>query len=197
MRARSRLVVIDVETSGVNPLVHDVWSIAMVPMAAEISPLVLYVKPETEIRWSKFALQNFQANGREWFARAISPVDVCNRIDEYLGSVFGPIQATPVGHNIGFDLSFIKRVAYQGGRESIRGLGHRAIDTHTMLYLLFLQGRLPETALTSDGALHYFEIDVPKAGRHTALGDAVATRLLAEKLFELLVADECLDHEGR
>lgn len=178
------LVVIDTETSGTNPLVHDVLSLAFVPLSHARAPLVIYVHHD-DICWTDFAHRNFQNFAHEWKARAVSPKQAVNEVERYLSIQFERSVVTPVGHNIGFDLSFLKRLAFQAGRESIELLGHRAIDTHTMLYLLYLKGVIPLSATSSDGAFQHFGLDVPEHERHTAYGDAVATR----HLFSFLLSE--------
>jgi DNA polymerase III epsilon subunit-like protein len=111
---------------------------------------------------------------------------VCEKIERYLSSVFPGEAVTPVGHNVGFDVAFLRKLAFLGGRNEITAISHRALDTHTMLYLLHLKGRVPPSALSSDGAFEYFGIRVPDNERHTALGDALATRELVLRIFEML-----------
>ncbi|SRR6266540_978328 len=181
----SSLVVVDVETSGINPFLNDVLAVGIAPLFANAQSLELYIRPNT-IEWSPYAKDNFRKFRSEWELRAVAPSAACEIIEKYLLDNFSGNKVTPIGHNVGFDISFLKRLAFLGGRDELAGLSHRAIDTHTILYLLYLQDKLPITALNSDGAFQYFKIRVPDASRHTALGDALATRELILKLFDLL-----------
>ena len=92
---------------------------------------------------------------------------------------------TVVGHNVGFDVAFLRQLAFQAGLNEVPLISHRVIDTHTMLYLLHLSGVIPEDALSSDGAFRHFEIGPQAFARHTALGDALATRELFMRVLEL------------
>lgn len=177
------LVVIDVETSGVNPFRHEILSVGLVPMDIGLPTAVVHIRPDT-IQWSEFARKNFEQFSAEWYAQAISPIKACEAIEEFLNRTFPGRSATPVGHNIGFDLGFLKKLAFLGDRDEIAGLSHRAIDTHTLLHLLFLQGKIPKQATSSDGAFDYFGIQIEKSRRHTALGDAMATRELFRLVLE-------------
>jgi DNA polymerase-3 subunit epsilon len=179
----SPLVVVDVETSGLNPFRHELLSVTFVPFAADVEPLEVYVKADS-IEWSPYARKIFDKYSEDWMLKSTSPDIACEKIEHYLRKVFLGEKATPVGHNVGFDMSFLKRLAFLGGREEIDGLSHRAIDTHTLLYLLCLKGEIPSSALNSDGAFKYFGIQVPEHLRHTATGDAVATKHLVSRLFE-------------
>lgn len=52
-----------------------------------------------------------------------------------------------------------------------------------MLYLLYAAGRIPASALTSDGAFEHFNIHVDERARYTALADVIATREVLHRLF--------------
>lgn len=178
------LLVVDLETSGINPFRHDVLAVGLVPLLERVAPAVIYVRPN-EIQWSNYARRNFDKYVADWEAGAMPPSNACEAIERYLAQAFPGKQVTPVGHNIGFDVAFLRKLAFLGGRDELATISHRAVDTHTMLYLLFLKGRVPSSALSSEGAFYHFGIEVPEAARHTAIGDALATRELVLRLFEL------------
>jgi DNA polymerase-3 subunit epsilon len=157
-------------------------------MAGEVSPKQVYVRPK-EIIWNDFGKKNFEKFASEWEANALPPAEACNVIEEYLAHAFPGGSATPVGHNIGFDVAFLRQLAFLGGRDQLAVLSHRAIDTHTLLYLLYLENKVPAEALTSDGAFKHFGIKVAEELRHTALGDALATRELFRGILEMLLVD--------
>jgi len=179
------LLVIDVETSGLNPFRHDVLAVGLVPVTRDIPPTVVYVRP-SRIQWDDYAQRNFNRYAAQWEAGALPPSEACDAIERYLANAFPGRRVTPVGHNIGFDVAFLRKLAFLGGRDELAGLSHRAVDTHTLLYVLVLKGRLPAEALTSDGAFKHFGIKVEDSLRHTAIGDATATRELVLRLLELL-----------
>lgn len=180
----STLVVVDVETSGVNPFRNEVLAVALVPLLSDAAPFELYVRPNA-IEWNSHAKEMFGAYLKRWEARAVNPLVACEDIEHYLGNTFSGKRVTPIGHNIGFDVAFLRKLAFLGGRDQLAHLSHRGIDTHTMLYLLYLQGKVPEAALTSSGAFRHFGIRVPDAERHTAIGDALATKQLMLRLLDL------------
>jgi DNA polymerase III subunit epsilon len=155
-----------------------------VPLVDGSPEHISYVRYQ-EIEWSDGAEASFAKYRREWSANALSPAVACDMLEGYLTTTFLGREVTPIGHNVGFDRAFLARLAFKGGKPSIRSLSHRAVDTHTILWLLHNQGRLPSTALTSSGAFEHFAIEVPEAVRHTALGDARATRQLVLRLLAL------------
>lgn len=178
------LAVVDVETSGINPFKHQILSIGIVPLKKEMKPFQVYIR-HPDIEWSTYALNNFQKFSSDWELNALSVVEAVNLLEGYLADTFNGEVVTLIGHNIGFDVAFLRKLAFQAGKDQLVGASHRMLDTHTMLYLLFLNGLLPNSALTSDGAFSHFGITVSEAERHTALGDAVATRELLVKLITI------------
>lgn len=180
----NELVVLDLETSGVNPNKHSVLEIGICPISDKIPSFHAYVKTPNII-WSDYARKNFSNFAEKWEKQAIPPAAAIEALDNYLKENFKH-KATLIGHNIGFDISFLKKLAYEAELDEIPRISHRAIDTHTLLYALHLQNKIPSNALTSDGAFSYFEIEVPTKDRHTALGDAIATKELFKKISEKL-----------
>lgn len=178
------LAILDLETSGVNPQKHSILEIGIIPLDDNKPKFHCYVRPH-HIAWSDFAKQNFQKFADRWMAEAVPEQEALHRLDHYLANTFPGKKLTLIGHNVGFDVSFLKKLANDSNLEEIPGLSHRAIDTHTLLFLLNLKGKLPDRALTSDGAFRHFEIEVPEELRHTALGDAAATKELFKKVIAL------------
>lgn len=183
---RNNLLVIDLETTGTNPFLHDVLSVGLVPLTQSGPPCVVYVRPSSEMQWSQFARANFERFSYTWNSNAVPPATACEIIENYVTEFSRGNMVTAIGHNVGFDVAFLRKLAFLAGKDELNTISHRALDTHTMLYLLFLKGRVPQSALSSDGAFQYFGIRVPEGTRHTALGDALATRELVLRLFNLL-----------
>ena len=172
------LVAIDTETTGLNPFVHDILVAAFVPFDDCVEPLQVFVEPR-DLTWSETAYKYFQYYKEDWEAHKKPAKYACASIERWIAQNFqGPI--TLVGHNVGFDLGFLRALAYEGARDQIEGISHRSVDTHSLLYALYEVDCLPEHALTSSGAFEHF--DIPVDGRHTALGDAIATRELYERI---------------
>ena len=92
-----------------------------------------------------------------------------------------------MGHNIAFDIAFLQRLYRLAGATYAADFSHRTVDTHSLLWALMSAGKLPDVR-SSDAAFAHFDIAPPPALRHTALGDAVATRELVERLLDLLEA---------
>jgi DNA polymerase III epsilon subunit-like protein len=182
------LFVVDVETTGPNPFVHDPLMIALVPAENGEDPFVAYVKTPNP-KWSDWATENFRGFEREWKAHAREPKRVVAALETYLKKMSRDGKATMVGHNVGFDMAFLRKLAHLAGKDEIAGVSHRALDTHTLLFLAFSKGGIPEHALTSDGAFDQFGVTFGPGQRHTALQDASATRELCGKLLAMLSLD--------
>lgn len=181
----STLVVVDTETTGENPFVHEILSAAFVPVE-QPAQLEVHVKVRDNASWSKYGQSLFEKIEGEWQQRAVLASEAVQKIEEFLDSHYQGREVNLVGHNVAFDRFFLARLASRAGVKSIRGISHRTVDTHSLLTVLHILGKIPSEATSSSGAFEYFNIKVPKARRHTALGDAVATRELFLRLIDEL-----------
>jgi len=90
---------------------------------------------------------------------------------------------TLVGHNIGFDIGFLKALFKKHNRKFDQYFSHRSVDTASILFFLYLSGRIKNKVISSDAAFKEFAISVPS--RHSALGDCLATAELFNRLLKL------------
>lgn len=171
------LLVVDIETTGTNPFVHDALAVALVPVNEKLPSIQVFVEHK-KLSWSAFARSNFQKFEDQWRSEAIPADEACSKIENYILNILGRNQITLIGHNIGFDFAFLRKIAFQGSRDQLANISHRMIDTHTLLSLLAIEGKIPSSARTSDAALAYFKINTDTEKRHTALYDATVTRKL-------------------
>lgn len=178
------LVAIDVESSGVNPLKNQILSISLVPFDETIERLEIFIHHDTLV-WNNAAKKYFKRYKNKWGERAVSPLRAFEIISSYVGQ-FRHKPIVLVGHNVGFDYSFLKQLAYLAGEDEFEDISHRTFDTHSALYVLYLSGLIGKSALTSDGAFEHFNINIDPLERHTATGDAIATKELLLRILRLL-----------
>lgn len=183
----NQAVAIDVETSGVDPFVHKVLAIAIAPLDKSKGFLKVYVKHQ-DIAWTTRAKEFFDGYKSEWLERAVDPSEAYQTIEKFLINRF-KTPVTALGHNVGFDMMFMRQLSSLSGRESLPFISHRAVDTHSVLYFMSALALVPNEALSSDGAFDYFGINVADEDRHTALGDAVATRDLFQACLRYVVLE--------
>lgn len=175
----SNILIIDTETSGPSPYEHSLLSIAIVPYNQELPPLELFIKYKHKISWTDTAYSFFQKYEDRWNHEAVYPEVAEKIILEYLNKL-PESEYILAGHNVGFDFSFLKK-----NLRSLGKLSHRSVDTYTILFNLCCKKIVPREALTSDGAFKYFNVMPPENFRHTALGDAIATKELLTKIIKL------------
>ena len=189
------LVVIDIETSGLNPHLHEVLAIALVPLSDDIAPLEVFIKYD-KIAWQEYSYDLFEKYRSAWQDHSCPPKIALSLIEEYIKKSFEGKKITLVGHNVSFDTAFLRKLVYLASNKVESDyIAHRSIDTHTLLHTLVSVGAIPDTTLSSTGAFEYFDIPVSEKERHTALGDAIATKKLYNRLLDMF-QDCILAKEG-
>lgn len=175
------LIIVDTETTGPDPLTHEILSVALVSLTSGTS-FEGFAKLPDKTQWTNYGRENFGRSIDDWGNRAIPAKDLVLQIEDFVSRTCNGNQAILIGHNVAFDRFFLAKLAYRADVVEINGISHRTIDTHTLLAALNMQGKLPDHALSSEGAFKYFGVHVPTEHRHTALGDAKATRELFQKI---------------
>ena len=189
------MIILDVETTGVNPIKNSIVSIGAIDLnnpfnmfygecrvweGAEINPEALEVNGFTldDVTYrNKYSLEELTIKFIEWL----------NKVKN----------STIAGHNVGFDAGFlrdsIQRVKLKG-YDIQANLGYRTIDLHSETYTNHMKNnfKIPikdnRTNLTSDYAFNYVGLpDEPKP--HNALTGA---KMEAETLFRLIYGKKLL-----
>jgi DNA polymerase III epsilon subunit-like protein len=188
----SKLLVLDTETGGVDPDRHSLLSIGAVVwedgrQCAEIE--ILVAEPELIVTARAMEINRIDLVTHARAAKA--PADALAKLLRFVEAQFPQALASGervvlAGHNVGFDVGFLKRLFRMTGADFEAVFSHRVLDTASILRFLSLANLVPEAAAASSEAFQYFDISIPAADRHTALGDARATAELLTRLVDLV-----------
>ncbi len=187
----ARLFVIDTETGGIDPQTHSILSFAGVVWAdgkvqAEFD--VQIAEPLFSV--TAQAMKVNRINLADHAAAAETPAAAAKRLATFLRKHFreelkSGAKVALAGHNVGFDIGFLKRLCRLGGISFDEMFSHRSLDTASILRFVALAGRAPLQGAGLDEALAHFGVAVPEPSRHTALGDALGTAQLLNCLIAL------------
>lgn len=179
----NRLLFIDTETGGLDPQKHSLLSIGVVVWDASEGELF---SDEYYIRSEKYSVTKTAArlnHFNEYIQRelALDPDCVVEKLIAIKEQYFREYPSIPLaGHNVSFDIQFIKMMFSSCGRSFEKLFSHRSVDTYSIIKYLSDCKLLPAEINSSAKAFKYFNISVN--GRHTALGDARATMQMYYKM---------------
>jgi len=186
----NKVIIVDTETGGLDASKHSILSLGAVAVEnykiidefeVLIREPVLHLTPEA-MRINKIDILKISHEG-------VSAWDAVTRFRRYTMDHFMPTsKANLGGHNIHFDVSFLKRLWSFGVTELYYDacFSHRIIDTASIIRFLMMSGRIELTSAGLTDACKYFGVTIPEGERHTALGDARATANLLIKMMELI-----------
>ena len=182
---KDKLLFIDTETGGLDPNQHSLLSIAMVVWQnMEIFESLEIFINDGKLNVTDEALEINKIDLEKHKDISLSPRGAISKIFDFLNKHFDASEKiTVAGHNINFDVNFLRFFLTQNNENFSKHFSHRFIDTSSILYYLYLSGNLKYKVLSSSDAFALFGISVE--GRHTALGDAIATAKLYTNLLEL------------
>ena len=168
------MIILDVETTGTNPLMHSLVSIGAVDF---MQPQIQFYE-ECKI-WDGSHIEPgaLQVNGYSideiHDEKKQSETDLVNHFLQWIHNRDDMVIA---GMNVSFDINFVEAAAQRAGESA--ELSHRSIDLHTITFTHMLsRGENPplkhkKTALDSDAVMKYVGIPVePKP--HIALNGAL------------------------
>lgn len=188
----TKFLVIDTETGGIDPdrysllsLAAAVWTDGRIEGEMEV-----YVgEPDIVVTAQALEINGFDLV--EHARIAVPPAEALSRLLDFVTDQFqlelaAGEKVVLVGHNVGFDVSFLRRLCRLAGSPFPLIFSHRTLDTASVLRFLALAGFLPVSAVASTEAFSYLGVRIPEELRHTALGDARATAELLTRLLELV-----------
>lgn len=185
----NRLLFIDTETGGVEPTECSLFSIGLIVWenGSIIFEDEVYVK-DVVYKVTAQALKINNIDISQIDESGLDKRSVIEKLKRIKKEYFNNIIMTVAGHNVGFDISFLKQLYKDSNDNFLDDFSHRAIDTSSILQFLYFSEKLEKNISSSDDAFQYFNIGVEK--RHTALDDCRATVSLFNKLISLEKADE-------
>ena len=182
-----KYLVFDTETGGLDASRHSLLTLGLVAGGPEgvDESLELAVRHEPYV----VSAGGMKVNRIDLVAHhemALGPAKAIEAMDIFLVRHFWDEPVVLVGHNISFDIAFLRAFLESQGRSLEPRFSHRSVDTHAVAAALRDAGRIPaQVKLSSTALFEHFGIVVPEEKRHTALGDALATHALYWKLVEL------------
>ncbi len=187
-----KLLVIDTETTGLNPTMNDLLSVGLVEIeilgpgraVVGISKEILIQSHEYVV--SPKALEINQINLVEHHAKALNQDDAETEIISFLETLgFGPEnKVVCVGHNVAFDIGFLQN--FLGYQSWNKYFGHRHIDTMTLAKALYHSGIIGQDVSRSADLFARFAPNTTTLPLHTALGDALRTAYAYVAMINLL-----------
>lgn len=183
----SRLMFIDTETGGLDPRKHSLLSVGVVVWDDSFGELFA---EEYYIRYENYCVTKTAARINHFDETkqkeiSMDPNHVVEKLIDIKKRFFEQYESIPLaGHNISFDVQFLRQLFDMCGRSYEKLFSHRLVDTYSIIKFLTDCRLVPKTVNSSASAFKYFGITVN--GRHTSLGDAKATMQLYAKLLAVL-----------
>ncbi len=182
------LFFIDTETGGLDPQKHSILSVGIaIATETEIIDKIEIKIKEPKIKAVKAALKINRIDIDELVKVADDPVTAVEKILALIKrhpNLYRDKQRIVVfGHNVYFDVSFLRRLFGFTDYRYEDYFCHRTVDTSSILRFLSLRKMFDKDISGLDSALNHFNMN--ENPRHEALQDAVLTARLFQKLLDL------------
>ena len=179
-----KLLIVDTETGGLNPKEHDLLTIGLVVWEDKEFKDELELKISKEAyRTTEQALAVNKLNLEELKKIGESEKETIAKIIAFVKKNFGKEKPTVCGHNVNFDVGFLRSLFERNFFDYEKYLSHRTLDTMSIMTFLFLQGKTETRLAKLDDAIQYFQMTITAEERHTALADTKVTgKILNEML---------------
>ena len=182
----NKILVIDTETGGLDADKFSILSLGAVVWSDE--PGFRREKFETFVAENPIIAEAgaLAVNGLDVETLKVigkNPASAASLFHNFVRRNFpGDERVTVAGHNVDFDVRFVKRLFRLAGFEAdyAKTFSHRVLDTASIGRFLVLSHRLKLESASSDALFKFFGIEPVKA--HTALDDAWATANLLDCL---------------
>src|SRR5690606_30430214 len=181
----NKILFIDTETGGLDPLEHSLLSVAFAVWDnGKITTSKEFLINDGVLNVTSKALEINGINIIEHSRIALKSKYAISEIKNFLNQNFEFDEKIILcGHNILFDINFFKNFWNKNEGNYNKRFSHRYVDTASILFFLSITNKLPENSNSSQNAFDLFGISIDK--RHSALGDVLGTAELFNRLIEL------------
>lgn len=189
IRRMNRLLIFDTETGGLDPAIHSllsiggvVWEDGRIVDTIEINIVEDQITADIKaLAVNKIDLAEHKANGVDIY-------DAINLWEAFVTKHFGTKKVELCGHNVGFDLGFLKRFYRLSSREQFydKRYSYRSLDTISLAFGLKLSGKLPLQKLNLASLWKHYGIEVSQDKAHNALTDALVTAEILNKMIGVI-----------
>ena len=181
-----RLLFIDTETGGINEKENSLLSIALICWENKkvLDKTEFFIK-EKEYNVTEIAMKINQLDLEVVKKRGLEKQEVVEKINEFIKKNFNNEKAVLCGHNINFDIRFLKELYNKVGKDYEEFISYRSLDTASIFRFLSIVGKFNGAEVNSlDGAIKHFNLSFDN--RHTAMGDIEKTVEVFNNLIDVV-----------
>lgn len=200
LQVKDLLVAVDLETTGLDPYLHDMWEIAVVPFV-KIDDMTFHsdhilgdyktlpctfkarMRPQNPMSMQPKALEVGGITKEELMAIPTNLYQALNSFYEWKLEMYPEYRFVPVGHNFAsFDKQFL--IAKMNSFNYDQNFSHRCLDTKVICKWLQNLGHDLGKSLSLQGLRKFFGLEEQPA--HTSMGDCFTSIELLSTLNRLI-----------
>lgn len=180
----NKILVFDTETGGLDPAEHSLLTLGAVILGSDgsiISTLSLVINEGAALSVTDQALKVNGLTVEYIREKGMTPEEATRTLETWLtnnGLIRG---ITLAGHNVSFDIGFLKRLYRLAGRTFDKKFSYRSLCTQSIAMFLTFAGVANYTKTSLDALTSFYDIQIRQGGAtgtHDALEDAIATAKL-------------------
>lgn len=200
LQVKDLLVAVDIETTGLDPYLHDIWEIAIIPFT-KVEDTTFYsdhiignykilpctfkarMRPQNPMSMQQKALEVGGITKEQLMAIPTNLYQVLNSFYEWKMETYPEYRFVPVGHNYSsFDKQFL--IAKMNSFNYDQNFSHHSLDTKIICKWLQQLGFNLGKKLSLQGLKAHFNLTEGNA--HTSYGDCLTSIALLNSLNKLI-----------
>lgn len=184
----NKFLVIDVESGGLDPLKHSILTLGCVVWNdGAIDGSILIKIAEEQIVAEQSALDVNGIDIDELRTTGVNPYVAVTQLEQFLAKHDMRSRVQLVGHNLPFDVGFLKRLYTLTGRSYASKFSYRGLCTQSITIFLQAAKRLNIKGSSGDVVFGHFNVAPLRVnGKHDALGDATACAKVLTKYMDMV-----------
>lgn len=178
MDKMSKYISFDTETSGLDPTKCNLLTVCFIVLDSELNEIDRLNISLKQVNYyiNVEALKVNRINLIKHHDSSIDIMDARNKLHNFLNKYKTQYSLIPIGHNIKFDISFIKSSGLLIENEYLKYISFNSIDTISIAQFLKLSGKLPkQQSVSLINLCKYAKINQRENDEHTAEYDTEMT----------------------